>query len=684
MVQFIKMLLLGYVFNLNKKLLYGNFQNLACGRSIFSITSKKWRANDFACKTLVRNYRDCPTPRKYSTKSFPNILDFTSCRDYLRAILSNNDLNIVSKDWPHLLDQIVDTLPAGSILDKGDKEQDPIVLDSKITHKKEFITQRRYVTGVVKQYFCHTFALGVCAELQNTAAALSLLEHMVTSNEEVSNNHRKMVLKSFCNDAKQKYASEDERQNVLASKNLLDQILGLCDACLEAEKTNKSGYSDVLVNIAATYAYTEKWLKGYELWENMRSNAEIDLHKCAVPLAFAALENGREDIFWKVVNDHSFHLNHIHLRFGAKDNRLVENMLVYIQYVRYCANNYARSPELFDKISQLFEYFNKHFMMVSPEFSIQLENIANHNKTYKDTTRLNVRRLTYYIGPSGGPSTCKNCLQPIESQKLDEKDAHFLKNSIIDRLIIRDDVFKSTDPKELKKFQVLLSKNTDYDIVIDGLNLCGIVSKWDKRPDKKGIAKLSNSRDYKVRANRHLPAQSFVLFSVVKGLHDKGLKILLIHRQWLKRMPCFKEIRELCQYVILEDESDDDLFFIASALNSGPGTYILTNDLLMQHSYALKDGYLQQLFSYWQMQAQVKCKWLTLKGFRESKNEKFHFETFKESDGTIRKPHLMFPDNRVLRATKTSGGWHIPIVAREPKDLQPTYMVNPSDWVCVC
>ena len=109
-VQFIKMLLLGYVLNLNKKLLHGNFQNLACGRSIFSITSKKWRANDFACKTLVRNYRDCPTPRKYSTKSFPNILDFTSCRDYLRAILSNNDLNIVSKDWPHLLDQIVDTI----------------------------------------------------------------------------------------------------------------------------------------------------------------------------------------------------------------------------------------------------------------------------------------------------------------------------------------------------------------------------------------------------------------------------------------------------------------------------------------------------------------------------------------------------------------------------------------------
>ena len=268
MVQFIKMLRLGYLFNLNKKLLYGNFENLACGRSIFSITTKKWRANGFVWKTLVRNYRDCPTPRKYSTKSFPSILDFTSCRDYLKAILSNHDLNIVSKDWPHLLDQIVDTLPANSILDKVDKEQDAIVEDSRITHKKEFVTQRRSVTGVVKQYFCHTFALGICAELQNTAAALSLLEYMVTSNEEVTNNHRKMVLKSFCNDAKQKYVSEEKRQNVLVSKNLLDQILGLCNACLEAEKINKSGYNESLIHVAATYAYTQKWLKGYELWEN--------------------------------------------------------------------------------------------------------------------------------------------------------------------------------------------------------------------------------------------------------------------------------------------------------------------------------------------------------------------------------------------------------------------------------
>ena len=683
MVHFIKMLLLGYVFNLNKKLLYRNFQSLACGQSIFSITSKKERANDFVWKTLDRNYWDCPTFRKYSSKSFPNILDFTSCRHYLSAILSNHDLNIVSKDWPHLLDQIVDTLPANSSLESGDKEQHDVVEDSKMTHKKVLVTQRRSVTGVVKQYFCHTFALGICVELQNTAAALSLLEHMIASNEKVTNNHRKMVFKSFCNDAKQKYVSEEKRQNVLVNEILLDQILGLCNACLEAENTNKSGYNEIFIHVAATYAYTEKWLKGYELWENIRSLAETDLHKCAIPLAFAALENGREDIFWKVVNDPSFHLNHIHLRFGGKDGRLVENMLVYIQYARYCANNYARSPELFDKISKLFEYFNKHFMMVSPEFLNQLENIVNHNKTYKDTARLNARRLTYYIGPSGGPSTCKNCLQPIESQKLDEEDADFLKDSIIDRLIIRDDVFKSTDPKELKKFQVLLSKNTDYDIVIDGLNLCGLVAKWDKRPDKKGMAKLTNSRDYKVRVNS-IPAQSFILLSVVKGLHDKGLKILLIHRKWLKRMPCFKEIRELCQYVILEDESDDDLFFIASALNSGPGTYILTNDLLMQHSYALQDGYLQQLFSYWQMQAQVKCKWLTLKGFRESKHEQFHFQTFKESDGTIRKPHLMFPDNRVLRATRTSGGWHIPIAPREPKDDQPNYMVKPSDWVCVC
>ena len=59
--------------------------------------------------------------------SFPNITDFTNCREYLLKAIENRKFEIDSDEWEYLLDQIVETLPAN-------------------THGKNF----------VKHYHCHT------------------------------------------------------------------------------------------------------------------------------------------------------------------------------------------------------------------------------------------------------------------------------------------------------------------------------------------------------------------------------------------------------------------------------------------------------------------------------------------------------------------------------------------------
>ena len=220
--------------------------------------------------------------------------------------------------------------------------------------------------------------------------------------------------------------------------------------------------------------------------------------------------------------------------------------------------------------------------------------------------------------------------------------------------------------------------------MVDGLNVCGLAgfSKVRRSAKKAGLA---SKMDFATRAlsKQNYETQSFLLVTVLKMLRERGLNVLLIHRKSLKRLNDFKEISELCRFVILEDTSVDDPFFIAAALNSGPKTYILTNDLLRQHSFALNDPYLQQIFTYWQMQSQVKCKWLAFKGNKSKEKWWLH----DSSDGVVRTPQLFFPDNLVIRATRTKCGWHIPIDPK-PKshDIDPLYpvsMMRPSDWACI-
>ena len=104
--------------------------------------------------------------------------------------------------------------------------------------------------------------------------------------------------------------------------------------------------------------------------------------------------------------------------------------------------------------------------------------------------------------------------------------------------------------------------------------------------------------------------------------------------------------------------------------------------MLRQHNNGLEDPYLQRIFSYWQMLAQVKCKWLVFK--TDHPNNK---GIFNPKDNSYRKVMLYFPDNRVIRATRNTHGWHIPITGKMPHQNEggnvPQTMIRPTDWACI-
>jgi hypothetical protein len=619
--------------------------------------------------------------------SFPKITDFTNCRDYLKFVISDKNFKIVPNDWVYLLDQILETLPAESSSD------DETNNGGKVSHNSTRV--RRRTKQPVKPYYCHSFTLSVCEELGDIRAALALLEYMKMSNEPITHVHRNYVFSAFKrrinNFNDQEEAKLHKTQNLNISDVEEEELLKLCDDVVSDDtETSTLAHERLLINVASTLAYTKRWMDGYDLWNKLSASKTLNLsvqdnadelfsklHNCAKELALTVLQNDREDLFWTIINDPSFHLNYLHIRDGLHGNlHMQENMKIFIHYVKNCKVKYQEKPvEAFDSISQLFEYFRKHHILVSLEFCNELENMFLEKQLFSKASRIGSKLTCVRVKQikHGTYNKCKSCDQTINSPHLSQNDFDLLKDNVIKRLIVQDDVYKSTDPKELQKFEALLSRKSDHDIVVDGLNVCGLATKWVRSPNKAG-QRVYNKGVYE--------AQSFILVTVLRMLRERGFNVLLIHRNFLKKLYDYKEISQLCRYVILDDTSVDDPFFIAAAINSGPKTYILTNDLLRQHNFALKDPYLQQIFTYWQMQSQVKCKWLAFKG--NNSKEKW---LYNESDGVVRTPRLFFPDNRVIKATRTNCGWHIPI-APKPKShiidpLYPDSMIRPSDWACI-
>ena len=635
---------------------------------------------------LHNNANACQRNVSQSTvtrKSLPSITEFSNCTDYLQKSLENRNFDIISEDWEYLLDQIVETLPATSELSK-----------------------------LVKPFHCHSFALGICAEVGNTSAAVALIEYMKRSDEEITDIHRKFVLKAYENHLK--VSSNDDSywssKTLSASEKLIESdILNICNDITKNASSIQitSNYSqiDLLISVANTLVHTTKWLEGYNLWNKLIQNDGTNkkvctgaeprylkdestpifgrLHRTAYSLANVALINDREDIFWTILNDSSFHNNHVYIRHGVNHDMLKKNEDIFEKYLRYCKKKYVDSPnEEADAISKLFEYMRAHFILISLEFFRVLEDILSETQPKMGSeiiSGVNEKCVRVKQNKFGGPTKCKNCLQPISSPHLSQKDIDLLKENIMSKLILKDDVYLSTNPSELRMFDAVLAKSGSYDIIVDGLNVCGLAGNNRNDDFKKEKDYYTKEKRIDMGYRRH---QEFILQSVLEKLNERGLKPLLIHRKYLKKYRNIKEINKLCQYVILETTSNDDPFFIAAALNSGPKTYILTNDMLRQHNNGLEDPYLQRIFSYWQMLAQVKCKWLVFK--TDHPNNK---GIFNANDNTFRKVMLYFPDNRVIRATRNTHGWHIPITGNMPRQNEggnvPLTMIRPTDWACI-
>ena len=148
----------------------------------------------------------------------------------------------------------------------------------------------------------------------------------------------------------------------------------------------------------------------------------------------------------------------------------------------------------------------KHFILISMSFYKVLEDMLLVNETSIDTRTASRKDMKKCVrvkqNKFGDAFYCKNCHQPIGSPKLSQKDIDLLKDNIITRLIVKDDIYQSSHPNELKQFDAVLTKNGNFDIVVDGLNVCGLASQEIKTKDY-----YSKERKYNLKNKGKLEMQ---------------------------------------------------------------------------------------------------------------------------------------------------------------------------------
>ena len=96
---------------------------------------------------------------------------------------------------------------------------------------------------------------------------------------------------------------------------------------------------------------------------------------------------------------------------------------------------------------------------------------------------------------------------------------------------------------------------------------------------------------------------------VLQHFHELGWKVCLIHRDYIKKSKAYPEILALCESIFLLDRhSNDDIFCLMAAMNSGPKTMVLTNDTLRQHAYKINDPIFKKLFLKWQFHRVIRMR----------------------------------------------------------------------------
>ena len=342
------------------------------------------------------------------------------------------------------------------------------------------------------------------------------------------------------------------------SQHERSQICQKCDQILESH----GKHSEILWQIIGLYAkfgdshQARAILSGFDL-NNLRNIHVLPMKY----LLLLCIKENDLDLFWHLM-DSGWQTQVVGFKNDGVSMSIQAQEEIFDVFIR----KYYHDPKLLER---LFKYFQENLYFIPNLVEDALFDVANDKCVVTDRRAL-----------------CYNCKEKLPPAHITKDNCQFIKDSLTQHALTGD-MYKKSFPKEYDNFKEFLdrNKNTKYDMVIDGLNLCG--GKFFRK---------GQSMDRK-----HMDA---FLFDTIHRLKNEfGMKsICLIHRTWLVKSNMFQKIRDLCTSVhLLDKHSDDDPFSIIAALHFGPGTFLCSNDLYKQYLALFKDSKSKNMFLRWQM-----------------------------------------------------------------------------------
>ncbi|KAL3874712.1 hypothetical protein ACJMK2_037687 [Sinanodonta woodiana] len=354
------------------------------------------------------------------------------------------------------------------------------------------------------------------------------------------------------------------------------------------------------------FSYTDMWRKGVEFLEMSKLTSNAASASSYSDLIKAAIREG--DLVFAV-----------NMFEECIKSGLVPAPTIFDCFLMACKMGKFTVPDLLD-------LYRKH-SQIPNESSVKgpllehFQSDANENWLHK-----------FVIMKKSG--RCVFCGNYLEKHDISSEEFEQLRDEALKRVLIQDDIYLTTVPKEFDEFKKFIAKNAPFDYVIDALNT---------------MYKLSTFR-----------SNEKVLKQVVQEFSKTKKKVLVIGRKHIGKTNFVHFVQERAHLFLVENDSKDDPFLIYAALYSGKSTFIVTSDCLRSQKFYLSE-HMQFVFEKWQRARQIIILKISENGRMDIK----------------------YPIEYDLAIQQDPGGWHIPYIAENEDEINKPVFDLTERFLCL-
>jgi mitochondrial ribonuclease P protein 3 len=194
--------------------------------------------------------------------------------------------------------------------------------------------------------------------------------------------------------------------------------------------------------------------------------------------------------------------------------------MTYIAWIDYSLRN---RETCLANIHKMLNFVEANKIMLSEKTVRKLEEVLQ---------QFDYKTSTSTITPK---YQCSNCQRTLNQLEVTNEEFYKVRDSFMDKVLIRKDVFLKSSPTEIERFLAFLDKNVQpYDIIIDGLNVA--YSAGTHKPPNV-YANLVNLLVL-IRNCRYVTGFLFFqLSSVVEYFVKKDQNVLVLGRKHMNGWP---------------------------------------------------------------------------------------------------------------------------------------------------